>query len=426
MIEKIKKMIEEQQGRNLKFLKDWERYKTKEVTIFHRQLPTAQKINNKINHDYVGVLVNTKVGHYLGNPIAISLDNSDDNKTQEITKLRRYTAFDRVLTELGIQASVMGYGVCLCYIDENGRFDLSEIDPWSVYFDEELCFRIIAGKNEKGDNIEVIEAYDAQKRYYFSKKESVITPISEFKGMKSNVNHLFDNIPLIKFKNNKEELSETYRVRNIIEVLDKMYSDLASELEQFRLAYIKFKGCTPDEDTIKSMQQTGAIGLPEDSDVDFITKNLNIEGVLSAIDVEVRNVFKFAQTYDAHQTREGYGQLTNLGIHFLMAPINNNCKKTIHYFKEALYQIFTFYSQTTEGKWLDPLELSFDFTLDTPRNILEETQIQQNLIGIVSTETRLKLATFVDDIQKEIEKMEEENAMEDAYERDVDEKETDK
>lgn len=244
--------------------------------------------------------------------------------------------------------------------------------------------------------------------------------------MKSNVNHLFDNIPLIKFKNNKEELSETYRVRNIIEVLDKMYSDLASELEQFRLAYIKFKGCTPDEDTIKSMQQTGAIGLPEDSDVDFITKNLNIEGVLSAIDVEVRNVFKFAQTYDAHQTREGYGQLTNLGIHFLMAPINNNCKKTIHYFKEALYQIFTFYSQTTEGKWLDPLELSFDFTLDTPRNILEETQIQQNLIGIVSTETRLKLATFVDDIQKEIEKMEEENAMEDAYERDVDEKETDK
>lgn len=162
MIEKIKKMIEEQQGRNLKFLKDWERYKTKEVTIFHRQLPTAQKINNKINHDYVGVLVNTKVGHYLGNPIAISLDNSDDNKTQEITKLRRYTAFDRVLTELGIQASVMGYGVCLCYIDENGRFDLSEIDPWSVYFDEELCFRIIAGKNEKGDNIEVIEAYDAQ------------------------------------------------------------------------------------------------------------------------------------------------------------------------------------------------------------------------------------------------------------------------
>lgn len=417
MIEIIKKMLEEQESRNKTFYEDWERYKTKNVAIFKRTLPTAQKINNKINHDYVGVIVNTKVGHFLGNPISITLDDDIKNsKDVEILKFRRYTAFDRVLSELAIQAAVVGYGVCLAYIDENAKFDFIEIDPWACYFSEDLAFRIIKDKDDKGDNIEVIEVYDKEKKYYYLKKESAITPLSEFKNNKSGINHLFNNIPLFKFKNNKEELSETYRVRNIIEVVDKMYSDLASELEQFRLAYIKFKGCVPTDEMIENMKQTGALWLEDPNmDVDFITKIVNIEGILKAIESEVENIFKFAQTYDSQKNREGYGQLTNLGIHFMMAPLNNNCKRTIHYFKEALYQLFDFYSQTSDGKWLDPLTLNFIFTLDTPRNILEESQIQRNLEGLVSTETRLKLATFVDNPAIEIEKMQKEEEMKDEY-----------
>ena len=47
---RIKKMLDEQSSRNLNFNKDWERYKTKKVTIFERILPRAQKINNKIKN----------------------------------------------------------------------------------------------------------------------------------------------------------------------------------------------------------------------------------------------------------------------------------------------------------------------------------------------------------------------------------------
>lgn len=414
---KIKILLDEQTSRNEAFKNDWLRYKTKKATIFERTLPRAQKINNKINHDYVGVIINTKVGHFLGNPISISLD-SDNNKSDELLRLRRYTAFDRVIVELGIQAAIFGYGCCLAYIDDKGRFDFIEIDPWTCYFDEDngFVFRVITSKDEFGKDIEVIEAYDKQKRYYYQKKEASLVPINEFKGAKGNVNHLFGDVPLIKFKNNKEEVSETYRVRNIIEVVDKMYSDLASELEQFRMAYIKFTGCSPTQEIIDGMIQAGAITLEEkDADVAFITKQTDIAGILSAIDKEVDNIFKFAQTYDSQRNREGFGQLTNLGIHFMLAPLNNNCKKTIHYFKESLYKLFEFYSQTSEGSWLDPLSMNFNFTLDTPRNILEESQVQRNLEGLVSTQTRLKLATFIDDPLVEIDRMKEEEDLKDSY-----------
>lgn len=419
MEEKILRMIDKYTAFNQKQAEDWERYKTKNVDILHRVLPIVQKVNNKINHDYVGVIVNTKVGHFLGNPISISLDNSDEVHSNKLLQFRRYTAFDRVLTELGVQAAVFGYGVCLAYIDQKGKFDFIEIDPFSCYFSEDLCFRLIKEETLGEQEKIVVEAYDKTKRYYYQLIDNQLQPLQEYKGNKSNVAHLFDKIPLFKFKNNKEELSETYRVRHIINVVDKMYSDLASEIEQFRLAYIKFKGVVPTTEQIEQMIQTGAIAIPAETgreDVEFITKMVNIEGTLKAIEAEVKNIFKFAQTYDSHGSREGYGQLTNLGIHFLMSPINNNCKKTIHYFKESLYTLFDLYSQTSDGNWCNPLELSFDFTLDTPRNILEESQIQQNLTGLVSDETRLKLATFVDDPVKEKQRMEQENEQQDVYE----------
>lgn len=409
MIDRIKELINQQQARNASFVKDWERYKTKDVEIFHRQLPSTQKINNRINHDFVGVLVNTKVSHFLGHSISISFDEATDEKTSTLLKLRRYTAFDRVLMELGIQAGVFGYGICLAYIDSNGKFNFTEVDPFTAYFAEDLAFRIFKDLDEEKKEVEIIEAYDKQNKYFFIKKEENIEPLSEYKGIQSGMKHLFNDIPLFKFRNNKEELSETYRVRNNINAVDKLISDLISEIEQFRLAYIKFIGVEPTPEQIDAMIQTGALCIPGDNphaDVGFITKTIDIQGILNAIALEEKNIFKFAQTYDSHGDRTGYGQLTNLGIHFLMAPINANCNKTITYFKESLYKLFEFYSQTMEGKWLDPLELSFTFTLDTPRNILEESQIQQNLTGIVSTETRLKIATFVDDPYKEILRME--------------------
>lgn len=412
-LEELQKLIESNQAKRIAQLRDWERYKTKQVEIFNRKMPIPTKINNKINHDYVGIIINQKVGHYLGNPISISFDESTDEKVNNLLKFKRYTAFDRVLTELGLQAAIYGYGVALAFINVDGKFDFVEIQPYDVILTDDVGIRFVRLDDKK----ELLEVYDNKKRYFYQKEENNIIPLLEYNGIKSGVNHLFDKIPLFKFKNNKEELSETYRVRNIINVVDKMYSDLASELEQFRLAYVKITGCNPDANIIEQMAQTGILVFNgENANAEFMIKQVDIAGYLSAIEKEVQNIYKFAQTYDAYQDKNGYGQLTNLGIHFLMAPINNNCRKTIHYFKESLYELFNFYSQTTDGDWLSPLELSFNFILDTPRNILEESQIQKNLEGLVSNETRLKLLTCVDDASKELNRMKKEKEEEDSYE----------
>jgi SPP1 family phage portal protein len=149
--------------------------------------------------------------------------------------------------------------------------------------------------------------------------------------------------------------------------------------------------------------------LPPDSDVDFITKAMAITEVLELIKKEEKNLFKFAMSYDPTDV-EYAGQLTNLGIFFRMSLINNNCRNTIHYFTEGLYTLFEFYSQYLEKKGikLDPYEVDFQFTLETPRNLEEEAQIQKTLDGIVSTETRMKLASFIENPTEEKKRLDDE------------------
>ena len=52
--------------------------------------------------------------------------------------------------------------------------------------------------------------------------------------------------------------------------------------------------------------------------------------------------------------------------------------------------------------------IKYQFTLNYPANILEESQIAGNLAGIVSQETQLKVLSIVDNVQQEIERMKEE------------------
>jgi SPP1 family phage portal protein len=332
------------------------------------------------------------------------IEDEDEELTKLIKRFKRYTAFNRVLGEVGKQAAIYGYGCMLAYVDKNGEFDFIEVEPYACYIADDLAARrVLPCYKEEEQKTVRFEVYDEKNVYILEGASEHTLEIIEEKP------HMFDGIPLFKVKNNKEEINEFYRVRKLIDGLDKLYSDLSSEIEQFRLAYLKFMGTEPDKEAILQMVQTGAIVLPPDSDVDFITKAMAITEVLELIKKEEKNLFKFAMSYDPTDV-EYAGQLTNLGIFFRMSLINNNCRNTIHYFTEGLYTLFEFYSQYLEKKGikLDPYEVDFQFTLETPRNLEEEAQIQKTLDGIVSTETRMKLASFIENPTEEKKRLDDE------------------
>ena len=53
--------------------------------------------------------------------------------------------------------------------------------------------------------------------------------------------------------------------------------------------------------------------------------------------------------------------------------------------------------------------MSYQFTPNIPKNLLEEAQIAAQLDGIVSKETQLKALSVVDNVQTELSKIDDEN-----------------
>ena len=73
------------------------------------------------------------------------------------------------------------------------------------------------------------------------------------------------------------------------------------------------------------------------------------------------------------------------------------------------------FSNPVSGRAADDwLDLSYKFTFDVPGNLADEAQTARNLTGIVSEETILSTLSCVDDVQKEIERLKDDETAEEA------------
>ena len=109
-----------------------------------------------------------------------------------------------------------------------------------------------------------------------------------------------------------------------------------------------------------------------------------------------------------------FGNSSGTALAFKLQAMDNLARMKDRKLQSAfnrLYQIVFSVPLTTvyEDAWTG---LSYTFTRNVPRNILEEAQIVSQLSGQVSEETKLSVLSIIDDPQKEIERMErEEEAM---------------
>jgi len=110
------------------------------------------------------------------------------------------------------------------------------------------------------------------------------------------------------------------------------------------------------------------------------------------------------------------GTASGVALKFKMLGLENKSIVMERKMSSALrYQFKVLCSAWSKRKGIkqeDYLDIWFGFKRNLPMNILEEAEASLKLKGIVSEETRLSLLSFIDDMQYELQKMEEEK---DAY-----------
>jgi SPP1 family phage portal protein len=221
--------------------------------------------------------------------------------------------------------------------------------------------------------------------------------------------HLFDGIPFIAFINNEERQGDCEKVLALIDAYDRSLSDVNSEIEAFRLAYMLFYGFVPDQETMELAKQTGAFGIdhPEDgSKIEFLTKDMNNTIIENHLDRLEKNILRFAKSVNFGDEQFA-GNISGVAMKFKMFALESKCIIAERKFTAALRQQFKILASAwvKKGMSINYTDIWFQFKRNFPLNLLDEAQTSATLKGLVGEQTRLSQLSFVDDVQWEIDEM---------------------
>ncbi|MGG3662529.1 phage portal protein [Bacillus gobiensis] len=370
------------------------------------------KVNNRLANAFDAEIVDTKIGYLFGHPITYEFDDKREPGTTSSIKdmidsfnLRNHVEDED--SELGKMAAICGKASRLIFIDTEGNERIKNIDPWQVVFlgdnISDPTYTLWYYKDANG--FQAAEFYDDSKVYFFRSNESGEMQLSETKA------HMFDFNPLFGLANNKEHMGDAERVLTLIDAYNRTLSDASNEIEQYRLAYLILKGMGADEDTLERMKKSGIIELfDEKDDVSYLTKDINDALIEHHLDRLEKNIIRLSKSVN-FDDESFSGNSSGVAIKYKLQALENKCitleRKMTSTLRYQFKVLFSAWSKRNGVSIDDYLKVWFGFKRNLPENVLEEAQATAALRGQVSEETRLSKLSFVDDVQFEIRKMQE-------------------
>ena len=395
------------------------------VPVLNRTFPieNASKVNNKLANDFFGDIINTKIGYFAGKPVSYKYTIRDadggSTKSEDVdTKLKGFLKRNQIAdldAESAKIAAITGMATRLCYNNLDGEAQIINVPPWECIFisDEigitDAPYAIRYYQIEIGDKKYTKAEFYDDVNITFWIREDDGTAATAFKldesEEKNPAPHLMAGCPLICFPNNEEMIGDCDKVLSLIDGYDRTLSDVNSEIEQFRLAYLAFYGSVPKQEDLDTLRKTGVIGFPESSDrAEYITKNLNDVAVENHLNRLEDNIVELAQS--VRFSDESFGQASGVAMKFKLFNLESKCMISERKFIKALFRQFRVLSGyfAKKGITYDPWEFEFVFTRNFPLNLMDEAQSLQALRGNVSDETAYSQMSFIDDPVKEIER----------------------
>ena len=380
--------------------------------ILRRQMKDPSKPNNKVAHPYASYITDTLTGYFMGEGVTYSSTN-ETTALNELQMVLEYNDAQDEDMELAKDMSIFGLGIELLYIDEDGATRMQRIDPREmvVVYDDTIGCDILYGiRYYQCEDIltetqyTMIEVY-SDKDVVIYKSDALINNLE----VVNSHSHYFGMVPIVVYNNNEEEIGDFESVISLIDAYDQMESDSLNDFEYFVDAYLCLSGLVADADDVSTMKENRILLLDSDSDAKWLikdTNDTNIENVKSRLDADIH---KFSKVPD--MSDEAFsGNSSGVAIKYKTLPMENIVAIKERKFKKGLQRrielIFAIMSKTSGA--YDWRSIDIAFTRNLPTNETEIAQMVSTLSGIVSNETLLTQLPFIEDVETEQKKVEDE------------------
>lgn len=426
----IKDLIAKHQTKKSRMINLYKRYKGEGLNIELKEGSQSMNVNNIIKNNYRKVIVDQSVGYLFGVPMSISLDDANyeehlyQRNHSKIQRFLKLNNFNDVIAETEKIRACSGYSAWLVYRDTSSEIRMMQVDAWNTIFIENeqgeiilaLRFYDVEVETNKGKQTRTkTEVFDNTNLYYYieDEKGNYLLDGQEAKNPRP---HRFKYVPLVKIKNNEEEIGDFEQVETLIDAYDYNLSSVQDEIEAFRMAYLAVYGAEIDEEVMLEIKKTGIFQIPRglegenDVRLEFITKQINDVLYENQKKTLNDNIYKFSSSIDMSDERFSGGGESGESRKWKLISLENKAIIKERKMETALNQLFKIVCSgwEIEGLNIDYLDIFYSFKRNLPIDLLYLGEVANKFKGVVSEDTRLGLLNgVVDDIEYEKRKMKE-------------------
>lgn len=379
--------------------------------ILNMEEKPLNKPDNRIVMNFAKYIVDTLNGYFLTIPIKIN--HESDEYMEKLQDILDFNNIDDEQYELSKDMSIFGVGYEMLYLDEEARENILHLSPKETFVirDNSIRKRIRYGVHYYRDEKNNLKGTfsDDQKIYYFEEGKNGLYIAEEYP-------HYFGDCPIDEWRENEECQSAFESVYTMINQVNKVVSEKANDVDYFADAYLKVIGVELQEEVLSKLRDSRIWNLYKTSseadgtipDVDFLSKpdaDQTQENLLNRLEEKIYQLSMVPNLSD-----ENFGTSSGIALSYKLQGLDNLCKTKERKFTAGLIRRYKMLCNLPN--WHDKEAykgITYQFTRNAPKNVLEEAQVVNSLNGLVSKETALSYLSIVDNAKEELEKMDKED-----------------
>ena len=377
--------------------------------ILKKKYSDESKPCNKTVINYCKNITDSYNG-YLATPGHISY--SSDSDITDIMDILRYNDFESQDSQLIHTALVHGVAHELMFIDSDAKTRFKLIDPLTCFgiYDNsltaDLLYFVRFYKMNDWDDKDQDYALDVYNDK--SVKHYIMKGFESFPVFQSEEPHYFGQCPAnILVMPNEESIFDC-----IMSEQDSINELLSAEIDDYAAfcdAYLVIEDAELDDETVKTMKENRVLQLPVGAKAYWLTKTANdaqVENILKRLH---ESIYRTSACVDFSSDSFTGGVSSGIAIQFKLSGMETRAGLIEAEAKKALQRRIEILCGVASLKLGEEVfrDIKIAFKRNVPADMTQVSQMINSFRGLVSDETLLGQVDFVTDVQKELERVNE-------------------
>lgn len=395
------------------------RYYEGHQDILKRTFADQSKPNNRIVANFCKMVSDITQGYFMGSPI--NYIGSDERFLLHLQDLYNVNNEKNQNSLLAKDSSIFGVGYELLYMDSeaNINFVTLPVEEVIMIYSTTLNKKPIGAIRhylvrdylDSAKDYEKVEVYTEDTIYYFTSKSGLLK-------LDEQVPHYFGICPIIPYMNNDEEIGDFEGIMSLQDAYNSAVSDQANDFEYMADSYLVITGAEDTEaEEFTNMKQNRLILLNETGSATWLAKTTDNATIESYKNRLTKDIHRFSNVPDINSEEFANSDISGTALKYRWQSMEQACSNKERLFAESLMdrQKAICNILAIKGLHFDYASVYPTFKRNIPVNSNEVVQIVSTLNGLVSKETLLAQIPFIDDVQIEMERLEEEQLANDPY-----------